>query len=198
MAPDEAGGPLDFDDRPEDDARRSGPAQPREPGLIARGRPPAGRPRCRPAARPPAGASRHGWFVGVGGVLLVGLITLNAFHTEGPGSRAITTGGEAPPFAAPLAASALAAADANDVNVAIERGQGEAGNVPACSVRRPDVVNVCALYERRPVVLALFATRSNECIAQLDRLDDAARRHPCRLRRRVDSRGPRGRAADRA
>jgi len=40
------------------------------------------------------------------------------------------------------------------------------------------VVNVCALYERRPVVLALLATRSNECIEQLDRLDDAARRHP--------------------
>jgi len=50
--------------------------------------------------------------------------------------------------------------------------------VPACSIRRPDVVNACALYERGPVVLAFFATRSRECIEQLDRLDEAARRHP--------------------
>ena len=52
------------------------------------------------------------------------------------------------------AVSALAASDDNYVNVATKAGQGDAGNVPACSVRRPDVLNVCALWERGPVVLA--------------------------------------------
>ncbi|MBA2349510.1 MAG: redoxin domain-containing protein, partial [Solirubrobacterales bacterium] len=66
----------------------------------------------------------------------------------------------------------------NDVNVAVKADQGDAGRVPACSVRSDDVLNFCALYEKGPVVLALFAPRSQECTEQLDQLDDAARRHP--------------------
>lgn len=173
-----SGGPLDFDDDPEDAARPARPARREDPELIAEGRSATGREQAQPKPRRPARAPRYGWFVGVVGVLIISLSTVHAFRTERPGPRGIASGGDTPPFAAPLAVSALAAANANDVNVAVRRGQGEAGGVPACCVRGPDVVKVCALYERGLVVLALFATRSSECIEQLDRLDDAARRHP--------------------
>jgi hypothetical protein len=43
-----------------------------------------------------------------------------------------------------------------DANVATKADEGAAGNVPACSVRKPQVLNVCELYEHAPVVLALF------------------------------------------
>jgi hypothetical protein len=136
----------------------------------------------------PGGASRYGWFVGVVGVLLISLITLNTFRSEGPGSRGITTGGSAPPFAAPLALSDLE----GDVNVATKAGSGDAGAVPACSVRGPDVLNLCALYERGPVVLAFFATRGEDCVTQLDLLDDVAARHPKVAFAAVSIRGDRG------
>lgn len=178
MAGEDSDGPLGFGEDAEDEARRARLAGRQDPDLVAQGRPATGRRQEQPPARLPGGASRYGWFVGVVGVLVIALITLNTFRSEGPGSRGITTGGDAPPFAAPLALSALAASDDNYVNVAVEAGQGDAGAVPACSVRRPDVLNICALWERGPVVLAFFATRSQKCVQQLDQLDDIARRHP--------------------
>jgi hypothetical protein len=51
-----------------------------------------------------------------------------------------------PPFAVPLATAYLP----GDANVAID------GPHPACSVRKPGVLNICELYEQGPVVLALF------------------------------------------
>jgi len=153
MAPD---GPLDFDDDPE-------------------GRGAAGRRQAQPTARlPAAGASRHGWLVGGVGVLVAVVIALNAFGSPERGPRGLTAGGAAPPFAAPLALSRLD----GDVNVAVKAGSGDAGAVPACSIRRPDVLNLCALYEQGPVVLAFFAARGEECVEQLDALDAAAARHP--------------------
>lgn len=177
MAAEPPDGPLGFDEDGEDEARRARLARRQDPDLVAQGRPATGRRQPQPPARLPGGVSRYGWFVGVVGVLLISLLTLNTFRSEGPGVQGITTGGKAPPFAAPLALSALAASENNFVNVAVKAGQGDAGNVPACSVRRPDVLNVCALWERGPVVLAFFA-RSERCVEQLDQLDDIARRHP--------------------
>lgn len=174
MAPDATDGPLGFDEDPEDEARRERVARRQDPDLVAMGRPARGERQHQPPARLPGGASRYGWFVGVVGVLLITLITLNTFRSEGPGSRGITSGGPAPPFAAPLALSDLE----GDVNVAVAADSGDAGAVPACSLRRPDVLNLCALYEKGPVVLAFFATRGEECVKQLDLLDDSAGRHP--------------------
>ncbi len=57
-----------------------------------------------------------------------------------------------PPFAAPLAVGSVR----GDVNVATAPNQGAAGKRPACSVRGAQVLNVCQLYERGPLVLALF------------------------------------------
>lgn len=172
----DADGPLGFGDDPGEEARRERLRRRQDPDLVAEGRPATGRPQTQPAARLPAGASRYGWFVGVVGVLLIAVVTLNTFRTgsKGPGSRGITAGGTAPPFAAPLALSNLQ----GDVNVATKANSGDAGSVPACSIRRPDVLNLCTLTAKGPVVLAFFATRGGECVRQLDRLDDARARHP--------------------
>jgi hypothetical protein len=102
--------------------------------------------------------------VGVVAVLALGYITVNTIRSEGPGSRGLKAGTRVPPFAAPLALSNLK----GDVNIARKANSGSAGKVPACSVRRPDVLNVCELYERGPVVLAFFATRGKQCTRELD------------------------------
>lgn len=166
-------GPLGFEPDDADEAQ----AAERRRGEGARGSDPdlAERPPL-PRGRVLAGASRYGWFVGVVGVLVIALVTVNTLRTgsDGPGSRGVARGSQAPPFAAPLALSGLD----GDVNVAVRSGQGDAGAVPACSLRRPDVLNVCALWERHPVVLAFFATRGAGCVSQLDLLDRVAARHP--------------------
>jgi hypothetical protein len=131
-------------------------------------------PQARPAPRLPAGASRYGWFVGVLVVLILAYITLNTVRSNGPGSRGLRPGAVLPPFAAPLAMSSLD----GDVNVARARGQGAAGDRPACDVRGPDVVNSCRLAVRGPVVLAFMAARGSQCTRELDFLQQVRSRHP--------------------
>lgn len=125
-------------------------------------------------ARPPAGASRYGWFVGVVAVLVLAYISLNTLRSRGPGSQGPAIGSRLPPFAAPLALSGLD----GDVNVARKAGQGSAGARPACTVRGPGILNSCQLAERGPVVLAFLATRGARCSRELDRLEALRGRHP--------------------
>ena len=107
---------------------------------------------------------RPGLIVGVLAVAIVIYVSLNSLRTEGPGSRGVPAGEELPPFAAPLALSDLE----GDANVS-ER---------ACRVRGPDVLNVCELAERGPVVLAFFAEPAERCDAQVDVLDRVRARFP--------------------
>lgn len=122
----------------------------------------------------PGGTGRYGWFVGVVLVLLLAVVTLNSIGTEGSSSRGLERDETAPTFAAPLA---LAKLD-GDVNVATKPDQGSAGDVPACSIRRPDVVTLCTLTDASPVVLTFFAIRGGSCVDQLDAVEAVSRRHP--------------------
>ncbi len=56
-----------------------------------------------------------------------------------------------PPFAAPLATGDLQ----GSVNVATHPNEGPAKHA-ACTVRGPQILNICQLYGQGPVVLALF------------------------------------------
>jgi hypothetical protein len=83
-------------------------------------------------------------------ILLVALIAVafsgpNRLRGPAPGTRL-------PPFAVPLALADLS----GDANVALRPHQGAAGVRPACTVRGHAILNICQLYERGPVVLALF------------------------------------------
>jgi hypothetical protein len=106
---------------------------------------------------------KAGWLVGVVAVAVLAYITLNTLRTEGIGSEGLERGTELPPFAVPLAASELE----GDANVAPEE---------ACDVRGADILNVCELSERGPVVLAFVVTRSGDCARQVDVLDRVAGR----------------------
>jgi hypothetical protein len=117
---------------------------------------------------------KAGWLVGVVGVVVLAYITLNSLRTEGLDPRGLERGAELPPFAMPLATSASDA----DANIATRPGSGAEGDVPACTVRGAEVLNVCELTERGPVVLAFVVTRSSECARQVDVLDEVAARVP--------------------
>jgi hypothetical protein len=94
----------------------------------------------------------YGRYVGLLGLVIVVLITLNTILTRPNGSEGLAPGAHIPPFAVPLALASLE----GDADIATRLNEGAAGRVPACRLRRAGVLNVCALYERAPLVLALF------------------------------------------
>lgn len=109
-------------------------------------------------------SGRNGWWLGllVFGILVY--ILINTLRTEGPGSSGPKAGKVLPPFAMPLALSGLE----GDANVARQADQGAAGKVPACSIRRADVLNSCVLAEDGPVLLGFLFTRGAKCESSFD------------------------------
>lgn len=95
---------------------------------------------------------RYGRYAGLLALAILALITINTIVTKPNGAKGIEPGHAIPPFAAPLVLGALN----GDVNVATHANEGTAGRTPACAVRGQGVLNVCALYRGRPLVLALF------------------------------------------
>lgn len=96
--------------------------------------------------------THYGRYVGLLAVVLLVLITVNTFTTKPNGGSGFAPGQQIAPFAVPLALGTLE----GDANVATHANEGAAGRRPACEVRLPQAVNICELYERAPVVLALF------------------------------------------
>jgi hypothetical protein len=95
---------------------------------------------------------RQGPLLGIVAIVaLVALVATSLLHDPG-GLRGIEPGTQLPPFAVPLAIGNLK----GDANIARHAHEGESGNVPACSVRGSQILNVCQLLERGPLVLALF------------------------------------------
>jgi hypothetical protein len=110
------------------------------------------------------------WIVGIlifAAIVYISLNTLRTVGGDAPGSRGLPANRPLPPFAMPTAQSR----SDDDANVAREADQGQRGHRPACTVRGPQILNVCQLAERGPVVLAFLATRSGRCVRQLDLLD---------------------------
>jgi hypothetical protein len=109
--------------------------------------------------------------VGLLGLLILALVVVNTVVTKPNGARGIEPGHRVPPFAAPLARGALA----GDPDTAARAGEG--ARVPACRERGPQILNICQLYERGPVVLALFVD-AGSCPDILDDLQALARSFP--------------------
>jgi hypothetical protein len=106
---------------------------------------------------------RYGRWMAVPALVILGLIMLDTTVLDLPNEAAgIAPGGRLAPFAAPLVTGDLQGA----VNVTLP-DEGSKGPRPACTVRGPQILNVCQLYEQGPVVLALFVDEGG-CEGVLD------------------------------
>lgn len=101
------------------------------------------------------------------------LAAINAAVTKPSADAGIAPGERMPPFAVPLAASALT----GDADIATKPDQGAAGMVPACHERGGPILNVCQLYEQGPVVLALFVD-SGSCANVLSEMQSLVGEFP--------------------
>jgi hypothetical protein len=117
--------------------------------------------------------ARYGRYVGLLALVILALITVNTIVTKPNGVNGIPPGSRIPPFAVPLASGSLE----GDADVATRPDEGSAGRVPACQLRGPQILNVCELYERGPVVLALFVD-AGSCPAVLSDLQALAPSFP--------------------
>lgn len=126
-------------------------------------------PRAPAPVHPALRSSHHyGRYVGLLGVVIVLSLIINTIFGSPTGARSLAPGTRLPPFAVPLVLGSLQ----GDADVATHAEEGEAGRVPACLERGPQILNVCELYERGPVVLALFLD-SGSCqrvLAEMQRL----------------------------
>jgi len=95
---------------------------------------------------------RYARYVGFLGLVIAVVVVVSTLLGRSDGAAGIAPGQRLAPFAVPLALGTLQ----GDANIATHAHEGSAGNVPACSVRGTQVLNVCQLYQQGPVVLALF------------------------------------------
>jgi hypothetical protein len=95
---------------------------------------------------------RYARYAGLLGLLIAALFVISTLLVKSNGAAGIAPGQMLAPFAVPLALGSLQ----GDANIATRPHDGSAGNVPACTVRGTQILNVCQLDERGPVVLALF------------------------------------------
>jgi hypothetical protein len=102
-------------------------------------------------------APRYVRYLAVAALSALFAFALYTTLTSRGGVAGIAPGHRLPPFAAPLAVGGAR----GEVNVATQAHDGPAGDRPACSVRGPGILNVCEIYERRPLVLALFINASS-------------------------------------
>ncbi|HEY3959450.1 MAG TPA: hypothetical protein VGL68_02970 [Solirubrobacteraceae bacterium] len=142
-------------------------------------------------ADPPGGSQRsqrYGPYLAVLGLAILVLVAIHTALTKPPGVAGVQPGSGLPPFAVPLAMG-----DVNgDANVATRADDGAAGKRPACSVRGVGILNVCQLYERSPVVLALFVD-AGACEAVLSEMETLAPSFPGVRFAAVSIEGDRGR-----
>lgn len=123
-------------------------------------------PQAPPPAKPP-GASRYTWFIGVAAVLLLAVVTINTFSTEGVRSGGPERNDELVLFAVPLAS----APSRPDEDAQIDQKR-------VCGVRGEGILNLCELRERGPLVLGLFPSDAAKCRSVLGQFERVRSRVP--------------------
>ncbi|HTA13665.1 MAG TPA: hypothetical protein VK781_02260 [Solirubrobacteraceae bacterium] len=98
------------------------------------------------------GGTGYGLYVVILAAILLIAFTVHVALDSHKGTTSIAVGARIPPFAAPYALGG----PPGEVDIATHANDGVAGKVAACSERGPAILNICQLYERGPVVLALF------------------------------------------
>lgn len=95
---------------------------------------------------------RYGRYMGLLGLLALLALLVHTLFITPSDPTGIAPGARLAPFAVPLALGSLD----GDADIATHADDGEAGRVPACAERGPQILNVCQLYEQGPLVLAFF------------------------------------------
>jgi hypothetical protein len=134
-----------------------------------------------------ASSARYGRYVVLLAIVILILITINTIVTKPNGAKGIEPGHALAPFAVPLALGSLS----GDADIATRAGEGARGKVAACQERGPEILNICQLYERGPVVLALFIN-GGSCPAVLSDLQALVPAYPDVQFAAVALRGDRG------
>src|SRR5207302_7626384 len=116
---------------------------------------------------------RYSRYVAVVAIIVIVLIGVNTLVSTPRGSSGVSPGRRLPPFAVPLAAGTLQ----GDADIATRASQGRKGRTPACSERGRQILNICQLYERGPVVMVMFVAASG-CTKVLDTLQAALPHFP--------------------
>jgi hypothetical protein len=123
-----------------------------------------------PMKRPevPRPGNKYAWVVGI--LMLMGLgilLFLNTLPNSGEALFGLKRGDRLPDFAIPLVTSNLE----GDANVCQrEPCPKGAGDLPACEIRSPAVLNICEL-SRAPLVLTFIFDRGADCYPQVDRTE---------------------------
>jgi hypothetical protein len=111
---------------------------------------------------------RYGRYAAIPAIAILLLIVINTLTTKPNGVTGVAPGGRLPPFATPLVLGDVE----GDPDIARHDHEGANGDVAACRLRGRGILNVCELYERSPLVLALFID-SGSCpaiVSDLQRL----------------------------
>ncbi len=116
---------------------------------------------------------RYGLYLGLLLVLIFVVVVIHTVLGKPTAVRGIEPGRRIPPFALPLATGTVN----GDADIATRANEGSAGRTPACAERGAGILNVCELYERGPVVLALFVD-AGSCPAVLGEMQALAREFP--------------------
>jgi hypothetical protein len=119
-----------------------------------------------------SGRMRPAPYAGVLVVLVIALVAINIALTS-KGATGVKPGKAIPPFALPLAAGSVN----GDADIATHPNSGAAGRTSACAERGAGILNVCQLYERGPLVLALFID-AGSCPAVLAEMQSLAPAFP--------------------
>jgi hypothetical protein len=154
-------------------SRSGSPGSPTDGGWHG---PPASASRQRPADGGPSNGiagARYGLYVVILATVLLAAFTIHVALSTHKGSTSIRPGLRIPAFAAPYAIGG----PPGEVDIATHANDGPAGKVPACSERGSGILNICQLYERGPVVLALFFD-AGSCAEVLDELQRLAPSFP--------------------
>lgn len=116
---------------------------------------------------------RYGYGIGVLAVVILIAITVITILTNPKGATGIKPGERVPVFAAPRVYGHLK----GPADTAVKYNEGGLEEVPACKLRGAGILNICELYERGPVVLALF-TDKGSCASVLSTMQRVAPSFP--------------------
>lgn len=113
-------------------------------------------------------------YIAIGGIAILLVVLVVVLVSKPKLENGVKPGTRVPAFAVPLGSGGLMKGAAD---TAVHANQGARGKVPACKERGAGILNVCELYERGPVVLALFID-SGSCANVLSEMQAASRRFP--------------------